>query len=68
MAETSDAKLNFWKSASETLINLSNDNAEDGMRHWILYLEHEIRKIKDKKRLKRLQRKIIELVDNEDSE
>ena len=50
-------------------MNISTDddnNAQDGIRHWILYLETELRK-KDKKRLKRLQRKIIELVDEEDS-
>lgn len=69
-AEISDARLNFWKAASQTLTNISDDdeNAQDGIRHWILYLESELRKIKDRKRLKRLQRKIIELIDDEDNE
>ncbi|XP_036140666.1 uncharacterized protein LOC105840106 isoform X3 [Monomorium pharaonis] len=67
--ETSDARLNFWKAASQTLINISddNDNVTDGIHHWILYLESELRKIKDRKRLKRLQRKIIDLIDDEDN-
>ena len=65
--ESSNAKIHFWKTASQALMNIStDDNAQDGIRHWILYLETELRK-KDKKRLKRLQRKIIELVDDEDS-
>lgn len=68
MPETSSARTDFWKTASQVLINISHDddNAQDGIRHWTLYLESELRK-NDRKRLKRLQRKIIELVDDKDS-
>jgi len=41
---------------------------EDGLRYWILYVESELRKIRNPKNLKTLQRKIIQLIDCTDTE
>ncbi|CAL1671890.1 unnamed protein product [Lasius platythorax] len=57
-------KNDFWKSANNVLKTIeSNETIEDGLKHWILYLESELRNIKNPKNLKALQRKIIQLVD-----
>jgi len=57
----------FWTIASNAIESIAtNEEMEDGLRHWILYLENELRKIKNSKILKELQRNIIALVDNAD--
>lgn len=61
--DISDIKNNFWENASNVMKSLKNEETEDGLKHWILYLENELRNIKNPKTLKALQRKIIEIVD-----
>lgn len=63
-----EATNNFWSKASTAIESLvKNEETEDGLKHWILYLE-ELRKIKNLKKLKGLQRNIIALVDDADSD
>lgn len=64
-----DTRNTFWKHATDAVKSLeAAEPAHDGLKHWILYLEEELRKIKDPKTLKYLQRKIIELVDSVDTQ
>lgn len=65
---SSEATNNFWSIASRSIQSISeNERAEDGTKHWILYLESELRKISDPKKLKRIQREIINLIDDADN-
>lgn len=55
-------KNNFWTNANNALkIMERNETSEDGLKRWILYLESELRNIKNPKNLKTLQRRIIQL-------
>ncbi|XP_018401551.1 PREDICTED: uncharacterized protein LOC108778781 isoform X1 [Cyphomyrmex costatus] len=48
-----DVTNNFWSKASTAIESISqNKEAEDGLKHWILYVEDELRKIKNLKKLK----------------
>ncbi|XP_011874896.1 PREDICTED: uncharacterized protein LOC105565918 [Vollenhovia emeryi] len=67
--EAKEAKDEFWTVAKNAIQTISkSDEMEDGLKYWILYLESELRKIKDEKRLKWLQKEIITLVYNENIE
>lgn len=66
---SSEDKHNFWTMASTAMESMTKDEEpKDGLKHWILYLEKELRKIKDIKKLKALQRNIIALVDDAGSD
>lgn len=68
-ADIADVKNDFWKSANNVMKTMEiNETIEDGLKHWILYLESELRNIKNPKKLKALQRKIIQLVDYTDTD
>lgn len=66
--ETCEARNNFWQAATRSMQSiLENKETEDGLKHWILYVESELRKVSNPKKLKRLQKNITNLIDNEDS-
>lgn len=59
----------FWTIVSNVIESVAkNEEMEDSLRHWILYLKNKLRKIKNSKKLKKLQRNIIAIVDNADSD
>ncbi|XP_066593548.1 uncharacterized protein [Prorops nasuta] len=59
----------FWDNALDGIKKLcsNEDKNEDGLHYWIKFLEAELRK-KNKKKLRRLQRGIMALVDDDDSD
>lgn len=61
------AKEELLKKAETALNHLTAANTgetkeNDGLHHWVLYLESELREIKDKKKLKKIQRNILDIV------
>ncbi|RLU17693.1 hypothetical protein DMN91_009929 [Ooceraea biroi] len=53
----------FWTNVNTVLKDINKDDHEDdGLHHWILFLKSELKCIKDKRRLRRVQADILHLV------
>jgi|GEM_PF-6380048 len=55
----------FWANANAVLKDINKDdhtNEDDGLHHWILFLKSEIKCIKDRRRLRKVQADILNLV------
>lgn len=63
ITSTKEEIIGTAKNALHSLTNVARREQEvDEVGRWVLYLESELRRIKDEKLIRRIQRQIIELV------